>query len=84
MMSLVPTPVFTLVREVVRPQHLGMGYGILSTCLNLGILIGPVTSGIVVDLTESYPAGYALMGAFSFMVTLSTLFLGAKKCKKAA
>jgi predicted MFS family arabinose efflux permease len=60
-----------------------MGYGILSTCLNLGILIGPVASGMVVDLMESYPAGYALMGAFSFMVTLSALFLGAKTCKKA-
>jgi predicted MFS family arabinose efflux permease len=82
-MSFVPTPVFTIVREVVRPQHLGMGYGILSTCLNLGILIGPVASGMVVDLMESYPAGYALMGAFSFMVTLSTLFLGVKTCKKA-
>jgi MFS family permease len=82
-MSLVPAPVFILVREVVRPQHLGMGYGILSTCLNLGILIGPFASGIVVDLTESYPAGYALMGAFSFMVTLSALFLGIKTFKKA-
>jgi predicted MFS family arabinose efflux permease len=60
-----------------------MGYGILSTCLNLGILIGPVASGMVVDLTESYPAGYALMGAFSFMVTLSALFLRIKKWEKA-
>jgi predicted MFS family arabinose efflux permease len=82
-MSLVPTPVFTLVQEVVRPQHLGMGYGILSTCLNLGILIGPVASGMVVDLTQSYPAGYALMGAFSFMASLSTLFLGIKAHRKA-
>jgi predicted MFS family arabinose efflux permease len=82
-MSLVPAPVFTLVGEVVRPQHLGMGYGILSTCLNLGILIGPVATGKVLDLTESYPAGYALMGAFSFMVAFSTLFLGVRTCKKA-
>jgi predicted MFS family arabinose efflux permease len=82
-MSLVPTPVFTLVEEVVRPQHLGIGYGILSTCLNMGILIGPVASGMVVDLMQSYTAGYALMGAFSFMVTLSTLFLGIKTHKKA-
>jgi predicted MFS family arabinose efflux permease len=83
MMSLVPTPVFTLVKEVVRPQHLGMGYGILSTCLNLGILIGPIASGMVVDLMESYPTGYALMGAFSFMVTFSILFLEVKTSKKA-
>jgi MFS family permease len=81
-MSLVPAPVFTLVGEVVRPQHLGMGYGILSTCLNLGILIGPVATGMVVDLMESYPAGYVLMGAFSFMVTLTILFLGVKTSKK--
>jgi MFS family permease len=81
-MSLVPAPVFTLVGEVVRPQHLGMGYGILSTCLNLGILIGPIATGMVVDLMESYPAGYALMGAFSFMVTLTILILGVKTCKK--
>jgi predicted MFS family arabinose efflux permease len=43
--SFIPTPIFALVPDLVHPTRLGLGYGILSTCVNLGIAAGPFATG---------------------------------------
>ena len=74
-MILVPTPIFALAPEVVNPERLGLGYGIISTCLNLGIVLGPALVGLIRDVTGSYQAGYALMAGFAFLVVPTILIL---------
>lgn len=68
--TLVPSPVFALVPEVTAPQRLGLGFGIISTCLNLGIVVGPAAVGMVRDATGTYPASYWLMAGFALMITI--------------
>jgi MFS family permease len=74
--ALVPAPVFALAPEVVSPVMLGLGYGIISTCLNLGIVAGPAIVGLTKDATGSYQASYALMAGFSILMTLTVISLG--------
>ena len=73
--TLVPTPLFALPPEVTSPERLGLGFGIMSTCLNLGTVLGPSTVGLVRDVTGSYQASYTLMGGFAFLIALTMIIL---------
>ena len=68
---LIPTPIFALIPEVTSPQRLGLSFGIFNTCLNLGIVAGPVAVGAIRDATGSYQASYALMAGLAFLVILA-------------
>ena len=74
--TLVPVAIFALPPEVTSPKRLGLGFGILTTCLTLGIVLGPATVGLVKDVTGSYPASYALMAGFACLIALAILILG--------
>ena len=71
--ALVPAPLFALPSELVGQRLQGMAFGILSTCLNVGILLGPYLVGRLRDSTGSYGAGFMLMAAFSFLGALAIL-----------
>lgn len=73
--TLVPAPIFALPTEVTSPERLGLGFGIISTCLNLGIVAGPVAVGVIRDVTGSYQASYALMAGFAFLIILAMITL---------
>ncbi|MFC1964944.1 CynX/NimT family MFS transporter [Chloroflexota bacterium] len=73
--TLVPAPIFALVPEVVSPKRLGLGYGIVSTCLHLGILVGPTSVGFMRDIVGSYQASYTLMSGFALLTTLAVVIL---------
>ena len=79
--TLVPVPIFALAPEVSSPERLGLGFGIISTCLNLGIVIGPAGAGIVRDIYGSYQASYALMAGFAILVALAMVVLSRRKGK---
>ncbi|MCK9216694.1 MAG: MFS transporter [Firmicutes bacterium] len=57
----IPSPVFSLVPKILSPDQMGLGYGILSTCLNIGVLIGPSLIGLSYDKTLNYLLGFNLM-----------------------
>jgi MFS family permease len=79
--TLVPTPIFALPPEVTTPERLGLGFGIVSTCLNIGIVVGPAAVGLSRDITGSYQASYALMAGFALLVTLAMIVLKLKQGK---
>jgi MFS family permease len=79
--TLVPTPIFALPPEVTSPERLGLGFGIVSTCLNIGIVVGPATVGLSRDITGSYQASYALMAGFAVLVTVAMIILKLKQGK---
>jgi len=72
---LVPVSVFALPPEVTSPERLGLGFGIIATCLNLGILVGPAAVGLVRDVTGSYQASYALMSGFALLIVPAMVIL---------
>lgn len=57
----IPSPIFSLVPNILSPDQMGLGYGILSTCLNIGVLIGPSLIGLSYDKTLNYLLGFNLM-----------------------
>ncbi len=68
--TLIPVAIFALPPDITRPERLGLSFGILATCLNLGIFIGPAVTGLVLDTTTSYPLSYAVTAAFVFLVVV--------------
>jgi predicted MFS family arabinose efflux permease len=72
---LIPTPIFALIPEVTSPERLGLSFGIFNTCLNLGIVAGPVAVGAIRDATGSYQASYALMAGFALLIILTMVAL---------
>jgi MFS family permease len=73
--ALIPAPLFALATEVTSPERLGLGFGIFTTCLNLGVVAGPVAVGAVRDVTGSYQASYILMAGFAFLILLAMVAL---------
>jgi MFS family permease len=71
----VPAPVFALIPEVTDAQRLGLGYGILSTFLNIGIVVGPAVVGLVRDMSGNYQASYTVMSAFALLIAVAMFLL---------
>ncbi|MBI2831874.1 MAG: MFS transporter [Chloroflexi bacterium] len=82
--TLVPAPILALPPEATSPERLGLGFGIISTCLNLGILLGPASAGFVRDISGSYQQSYALMAGFMFFVAVAMIVLRWKQSKMRA
>ncbi|NMB42311.1 MAG: MFS transporter [Firmicutes bacterium] len=70
-----PAPVFSLVPKVVPAEQTGLGYGISSTCLNVGVLVGPLLVGFFFDWTQSYLPGFNLMAVFALIGAAVALLL---------
>ena len=77
--AMVPAPIFALTPDITKPERLGLAFGIISTCLNLGIVVGPFVVGLAKDLTGSYQASYVLMSGFALMITVSMIILGLRE-----
>ena len=71
--ALGPPAVFALPADLIGPKSQGVAFGIMSTSLNLGILIGPFLVGVARDQTGSYTLGFYLMATFAFLAALSSL-----------
>jgi len=79
--AFVPAPIFSLPSKIVKPQHLGLAFGILTTCSNLGVLAGPYLAGLAKDLTDEYTASFYLMSVFAILQGFTILFLYLLKTK---
>ncbi len=77
--AMVPAPIFALTPDITKPERLGLAFGIVSTCLNLGIVVGPFVVGLAKDLTGSYRTSYVLMSGFALMITASMIILGLRE-----
>lgn len=73
--SCIPAPVFSLLPSFLPPERMGLGYGILASLLNIGVLIGPLLVGYYYDQTANYLPGFSLMALFILLSSLLALFL---------
>ncbi|NLJ40389.1 MAG: MFS transporter, partial [Clostridiales bacterium] len=71
----IPTPTFSLLPRHISPEKLGLGYGILATCLNVGILIGPLLVGFSYDVSKNYLSGFNIMAVFALAGAVTAIIL---------
>jgi len=76
--GMIPAPVFALPSEIVRPERLGLAFGILSICLSLGMLAGPAAAGLLKDIVGSYQASYSLSAGFALLIPMIMVLLKLK------
>jgi predicted MFS family arabinose efflux permease len=69
--ALVPAPIFSLPPKIVNSQNLGLGFGVVTACLNIGVLAGPYLAGLARDLTGGYGLSFYLLGLFALMQSVT-------------
>ena len=79
--ALVPAPIFSFPSKILKPTSLGLGFGIISTCMGIGVSFGPSLAGLVRDRTESYQMSFILLSAFAILVTLTAAILRLKSSR---
>jgi len=68
--ALAPPCIFMLPPELVGQENAGLGFGVLNTALNLGVVLGPLIVGLVLDSTNSEAAVFFTMAAFAALGAL--------------
>ena len=75
--AFVPPAMFALSGEVLGPGKGAIGFGIMNTFLNIGIIFGPLSVGYILDTTDSSHLSFLILAIFS----LSASFLAIRaKC----
>ncbi len=67
--ALVPAPIFSLPSKIVKPKNFGLAFGIITACLNIGVLIGPFVAGLARDHTGNYILSFYLLALFAVLQT---------------
>jgi MFS family permease len=80
--AFIPAPVFAMVPKNIPLNKTGLGYGILSTCLNIGVLVGPFLVGYSFDRTKNYLFGFNLMAFFALVAVIFASLLLFRKIPK--
>ncbi len=75
--AFVPPAMFALSGEVLGPGKGALGFGIMNTFLNVGIIFGPLSLGYILDTTDSSHLSFLTLAIFA----LSASFLAIRaKC----
>ena len=69
--ALVPVNVYSLPADIVESRSLGLGFGVITTCLNIGIVLGPLVVGVSRDRSGSFTFSFILMAIFSLLSAAS-------------
>jgi predicted MFS family arabinose efflux permease len=73
--ALAPMGVFALAPYLLHGRESGLGYGILASMLNLGVLFGPAVGGIMRDATGNYLASFIMAGVLTSIGAACVLLL---------
>lgn len=71
--ALPPTPVFAYPAQLVDRHKLGLAFGILSTCLNVGSVMGPLIVGALRQVSGSYSSGFLFMALAAVVAAVVVL-----------
>lgn len=71
--ALIPSPIYSLPPEILKPENVGLGFGVISTCSSIGLFAGPYLVGKTKDLTGSYTWSFYLISIFFLLIALSIL-----------
>lgn len=73
--ALIPVPVFSFPSKLLKPEDLGLGFGILTMLSSLGMFFGPTTAGLVRHSTGSYEKSFIYLAILALLVTLTAFIL---------
>jgi predicted MFS family arabinose efflux permease len=73
--AFLPPAVFALPEEILGVGKGAVGFGVLNTCLNTGIALGPLFVGYTLDLTHNEIFTFLVMSAFMFISLVLALSL---------
>jgi MFS family permease len=80
--AMIPAPIYSLPPEILKPEHVGLGFGVLSTCSSIGLFAAPYIVGKVRDLTGSDSWSFVLISLFFLLTAISILFTRRLRGKK--
>jgi MFS family permease len=67
----IPSPIYSLPPEILKPENVGLGFGVISTCSSVGLFAAPYLVGKAKDLTSSYSWSFILISLFFLLTTIS-------------
>jgi len=76
--AFLPPAVFALPEEILGIGKSGLGFGVLNTCLNLGIALGPMFIGYTLDMTQNEVFAFVIMAAFMLVTSILALVMKPK------
>lgn len=76
--ALAPPAIFSLPPVLVGQENVGVGFGVLNTGVNMGIVVGPLIVGASLDLVHSQQVPFLIMSFFSLVAAFLTYLLKAK------
>jgi len=71
--AMIPAPIYSLPPELLKSEHAGLGFGVLSTCSSAGLFVAPYLVGKARDFTGSHQWSFMLIALFFLLVMLSIL-----------
>ena len=72
--AMIPAPIYSLPPEMLKPENVGLGFGVISTCSSIGLFVAPYLVGKTKDLTGSYSWSFILISLFSFLIMIFIFF----------
>ena len=76
--AFVPAPVFSFPSKILKPENLGLGFGILTMLSGLGMSFGPHIAGLVRDKTGSYEMSFIFLSILALLIAITALILRIK------
>lgn len=67
LVAFVPPPLFVTSGKILGPGNGALGLGVMNTFLNFGIILGPLTLGYVLDVTNSNFFTFLTMASFALL-----------------
>jgi MFS family permease len=72
--AMIPSPIYSLPPKMIKPENIGLAFGILSTCSSIGLFIAPYLVGKARDVTGSSHLSFILISFFFLLITISIHF----------
>ena len=73
--AMIPAPIYSLPPEILKPQNVGLGFGVISTCSSAGLFLSPYLVGKVRDLTGSDFGSFHSISLFFLLTAISISLL---------
>jgi predicted MFS family arabinose efflux permease len=73
--AMIPAPIYSFPPGLLRPDNLGLGFGVISTCSSIGLSLGPYFVGKAKDLTDSDGFTFAIISFFFLLTAISIFFV---------
>jgi predicted MFS family arabinose efflux permease len=72
--AMIPSPIYSLPSEMLKPGNVGLGFGVISTCSSIGLFLAPYLVGKTRDLTGSDQWSFLFISFFCLLIVVFIFF----------